>query len=93
MSITKPTPAAQLLARLGLETDKPNVGVYNGTWKASGPVVQQRNPATGEVLAEVQEGNEADLEEAVVKAREAYKQWRMVPAPRRGEVLREYRVL
>ncbi|WP_231187447.1 aldehyde dehydrogenase family protein [Haladaptatus sp. DYF46] len=45
-----------------------------GNWvdSASGQTLQTRDPTTGEVLAEVQAGNEADIDRAVDAAWEAY---------------------
>lgn len=45
------------------------------------------NPATREVLGIVTKSDIADVEEAVQAARNAFKRWRAVPAPRRGEIL------
>ena len=47
-----------------------------------------RNPAnTDEVIGEFPLSGEADVEEAVAAAREAYKSWRLVPPPKRAEIL------
>ncbi|GAA6034396.1 hypothetical protein JCM8097_002704 [Rhodosporidiobolus ruineniae] len=61
-------------------------------WGGSGPVEPCYNPATGEVLAQVQTASAADVDSAVSAARAAYKKWRNVPGPKRGEVLRQIRV-
>lgn len=47
------------------------------------------NPANGELLARVRHASAEDTEDTLVAAREAYKQWRTVPAPRRGLVLQD----
>lgn len=46
-----------------------------------------KNPATGEVVAEVPFSGREDVEAAVEAAKNAYKSWRLTPAPRRGEIL------
>ena len=48
------------------------------------------NPATEETVADVAGASKEDVEAAVQSAKEAYKKWRLMPAPRRGEIL--YRV-
>ncbi|MBC6938122.1 MAG: aldehyde dehydrogenase family protein [Chloroflexi bacterium] len=48
------------------------------------------NPATEEVVAVVARSGADDVNAAVQAAKEAYKSWRLLPAPRRGEIL--YRV-
>ncbi len=47
------------------------------------------NPATGEPIASVWCANGADYEQIVGSAREASLAWRVVPAPKRGEVVRK----
>lgn len=47
------------------------------------------NPATGEVIARVAQATEGDYENVMRAASEAFRQWRMVPAPRRGLVVRD----
>ena len=45
------------------------------------------SPATGEVLASFPASGTEDVDRAVATARAAYEEWRLVPAPRRGEIL------
>src|SRR5258705_7231533 len=45
------------------------------------------SPATGEILGTVPEADAAAVDAAVEKARAAYEDWRLVPAPKRGEIL------
>src|SRR6266508_5976878 len=47
------------------------------------------NPATGHVLADVQQASGADVDAAVVSARNAFEQWRDLPGAGRGRVLME----
>lgn len=75
------------LKELGLE--RRNKGVYNGEWKANGEVVQSFDPATNEVIAEVQTGSVEDLEDCLKTADDAYKHWRNLPAPYRGDIIRQ----
>src|SRR5215472_2968453 len=62
----------------------------NGEWVApkSGKTHENRNPAnTDEIIGEFPLSSEADVEQAVAAARAAYAQWRLVPAPKRAEIL------
>ena len=45
------------------------------------------NPATGEVIAEVPKGTEADVDRAVQAAKQAYPEWRESTPGERAEVL------
>jgi alpha-ketoglutaric semialdehyde dehydrogenase len=60
-----------------------------GEWVAaqSGDTFSTFNPATEELIAPVARSSQADVEAAVQAAKAAYKNWRLTPAPRRGEIL------
>ena len=59
----------------------------NGKWVGGKSNFQTINPANEELLAEVARAEISDLEAAVSAATEAFKSWRLVPAPQRGELL------
>ncbi|MGC2560185.1 MAG: aldehyde dehydrogenase family protein [Terriglobales bacterium] len=62
----------------------------DGEWveSASGETFEDRNPAdTREVVAIFQRSNKADVDAAVDAAKRAYAKWRLVPAPRRAEMV------
>jgi alpha-ketoglutaric semialdehyde dehydrogenase len=62
----------------------------NGRWVApqTGEFYENRNPAnTDEVIGQFPRSSQADIDEAVSAARAASKAWRLVPAPKRGEIL------
>jgi len=62
----------------------------DGRWTASssGSLFENRNPANQDDLIGVfQESTPADAEEAIHAAERAYASWRLVPAPRRAEML------
>ena len=60
-----------------------------GTWvdAGSGETFESVSPATGEVLGTFPKSDAHDVERAVDAARAAFEEWRLVPAPRRGEIL------
>jgi aldehyde dehydrogenase (NAD+) len=64
----------------------------SGNWveARSGETFSSYNPATEELIAPAARSSTDDIEAAVQSAKEAYKSWRLTPAPRRGEIL--YRV-
>ncbi|KAI5115860.1 hypothetical protein M0805_003826 [Coniferiporia weirii] len=66
-------------------------GVYDGSWVGSGDVIESVCPATGEVLARVRSASPKEMQTALGKSREAYMEFRSVPAPRRGDILRQIR--
>ncbi|HEY6952494.1 MAG TPA: aldehyde dehydrogenase family protein [Bacteroidota bacterium] len=64
----------------------------NGKWvdAKSGRTYENRNPANwAEVLGTFPKSGREDVDEAVKAARIAFAKWRLVPAPKRGDILRK----
>jgi len=64
--------------------------LINGQWVASatGRTFENRNPADSrDVVGVFQDSDERDIIAAVAAAHRAYATWRLVPAPKRGELL------
>ena len=62
----------------------------DGEWtpSASGEVFENRNPADADDLIGVfQKSTRQDVERGIDAARRAYERWRLVPAPRRAEIV------
>ncbi len=71
--------------------EKPRKMLINGKWvnSISGKTFPTYNPATGEILAQVAEGDREDIEQAVKAARRAFDQgpWRRLTASERGRLI------
>ncbi len=77
----------EVFARLGLEES--NSGVYAGGWlPGAGREIESINPATGEVLATVRRASHDEYEKVIQTSLDTFAEWRMLPAPRRGEYVR-----
>ena len=62
----------------------------DGRWQPSdsGQTFDNRNPAnTDDLIGRFQQSTRADVEQAIDAARRAYDGWRLVPAPKRAEIL------
>jgi alpha-ketoglutaric semialdehyde dehydrogenase len=59
----------------------------NGKWVKGRYKFQTINPANEELLAEIAQAENSDVDAAVNAATEAFKSWRLTPAPIRGELL------
>lgn len=68
-----------------------NSGVSYGDWveKPKGPELVSYSPIDGKEIARVRTASETDYEFIVEKAQDAFKAWRLLPAPKRGEIIRE----
>src|ERR671922_258494 len=60
-----------------------------GEWvdAAGGETFESHNPATGETIGAFPRSSADDVDRAVEAAKEAYESWRLVPAPKRAEML------
>src|SRR4051794_11593492 len=60
-----------------------------GEWvdAASGETFESTNPATGELIGAFPKSSAEDVDRAVEAAKGAYETWRLVPAPKRAEIL------
>ncbi|HEY6015283.1 MAG TPA: aldehyde dehydrogenase family protein, partial [Gaiellaceae bacterium] len=70
----------------GTKTFKNFIG---GEWvdAASGETFDSTSPATGELIGTFPRSGVEDVDRAVAAAKEAFADWRLVPAPKRGELL------
>jgi len=66
-----------------------------GEWldAASGETFETTSPATGETLGVFPRSDAEDVDRAVEAAKAAYEEWRLVPAPKRGEILYRFGAL
>jgi aldehyde dehydrogenase (NAD+) len=79
-----------VLTALGLAAVESGTYLGNGEWSKTSDagVLEPVNPTTGEVLGRVHASSQADYDLIVERAQAAFKVWRNVPAPRRGEAIR-----
>ncbi|CAG0920048.1 unnamed protein product [Notodromas monacha] len=72
-----------------LNLEARNYGVFNGKWIGSGQVEESVCPSTNQPIAEIILGSDHDYRQTVSAARDAWKTWVAVPAPQRGEIVRQ----
>ena len=78
----------EILQRLGLQ--EYNSGAWTDTAfdTSNGDVYTCHNPTDGSVLGHVHMANKDHLETVISTAQEKFAAWRMLPAPKRGEIVR-----
>ena len=77
----------QILAELELEDV--NHGGFDGTWKSSGELLEIDSPVNGSRLGAVRQVTPEECDRIVERAHEAFLEWRRIPAPKRGDVVRQ----
>lgn len=77
------------LNTLGIK--KINMGVSTGSewFETNGNVTSSFSPIDGKEIAKVMNGTIEDYNMVMEKAQKAFKEWRLVPAPIRGEIVRQ----
>ena len=70
-------------------TTRMHQNYIGGEWvdAASGETFESTSPANGELIGTFPRSGAEDVDRAVAAAKEAYAEWRLVPAPKRGEIL------
>ena len=77
------------LERLGIQASNPGAAGADGFLATTGPEVASVDPTTGQVIASVRLASVEDYHRVVSDAAARFADWRMLPAPKRGEIIRE----
>ncbi|HEX6896400.1 MAG TPA: aldehyde dehydrogenase family protein [Bryobacteraceae bacterium] len=78
-----------VIERLGIDPE--NAGACGRQWMAcaGASTIASVNPADGAELARVRLATEGEYTAVVADAEQVWERWRMFPAPKRGEIVRE----
>lgn len=74
-----------------LQIEELNDGTSTGgNWiKTNAQVIESYSPADGKLIGKVISATPESYEEVMLTAAEAFKSWRLVPGPKRGEIVRQ----
>ncbi len=78
-----------ILEKLGIADVNHGVTTGLSSWKGGGVSLESFSPVDGQKIGAVAQCGRADYDRAVETASLAHKTWRSVPAPKRGEVVRQ----
>ncbi len=77
------------LKKLGL--NEINEGTSTGSdWFSNGEIIESYSPVDGKLIGKVKATTKEDYEKVIASAQEAFKIWRTTPAPKRGEIVRQF---
>ena len=77
-----------ILQKLNLLPEETGAG--NGERiKCGGEILEAVTPITGETLSKIRSADKRDYDQVVKKSAEAFREWRAVPAPKRGDIVRQ----
>ena len=83
------TKVSQVLGRLGIKELNPGATTGQVWLDTKGTVSSSVSPIDGKEIAKVSNATIEDYESVIAKAEEAFTVWKSIPAPRRGEVVRQ----
>ena len=68
-----------------------NDGTSTGSeWFSNGELLESYSPVDGQLIAKVKTTSKADYDKMITTAVEAFNSWRLMPAPQRGEIVRQF---
>ena len=82
---------SNFLNQLGISAH--NAGTSTGQQHFANPNAKQKeiySPVDGKLIGSISFTTKEEYENVISKAEEAYKIWRKIPAPKRGEIVRQY---
>jgi len=82
---------ADVLSRLEIDANGVNPGLSTGAEfiQGSGPVLESYSPVDGKLIAKIGTASEEEYHSMIRTAEAAFKSWRTMPAPKRGEIVRQ----
>ena len=77
------------LHQLGIQQLNPGMSTGTNHWNGRGSLLASKSPVDGQVIGTVHLGSQDDYLQIIDTAHNAFLSWRTVPAPKRGEIIRQ----
>ena len=59
-------------------------------WFGSGEKIESFSPVDGKLIGTIKSGSKTDFDEIIKNSKKAFKEFRQIPAPKRGELVRQF---
>ncbi|WP_447635477.1 L-piperidine-6-carboxylate dehydrogenase [Flavobacterium microcysteis] len=79
----------EALQQLGLAAINEGTSTGN-SWFSNGEIIESYSPVDGQLIGKVKTTTKEDYERVMKSATEAFKTFRLMPAPQRGEIVRQF---
>ena len=79
----------KVLKNLGIKSENKGTST-GGKWFATGKIIESYSPVDGKLIAKVTSSSSKDYEKVISEAEKAFKEFRLMPAPKRGELVRQF---
>ena len=83
------TELAEVIEALGIKAHNNGASTGSNWINTTGEKIDSYSPVDGQLIASVTAGQAEDYETLIKTASEAFKTWRLVPSPKRGEIVRQ----
>lgn len=80
---------SEALTKLGIKRSNPGTSTGQKWIRSKGKAIPSYSPADGKLIGSVQATDDVAFEKVVKQAHAAFLEWRLVPAPKRGEIVRQ----
>ncbi len=77
------------LKELAIQKDNFGLSTGQNQWKGQGLVLESYSPVNGERIGTTHMASREDYDRVIRVAQDAFKEWRLKPAPKRGEIVRQ----
>jgi len=89
MSISKTFGVHKALKELGIKKHNSGVSTGSKNLEGKGEIIKSFSPVDGTLIASLTSASEKDYQKVIKVAEKAFKTWKMMPAPQRGEIVRQ----
>ena len=83
------TEIKEVLNQLGIQEVNSGASTGSHWFNTNGEQIDSYSPVDGKLIASVTAATSEEYEACILKGQEAYKEWRTMPAPKRGEIVRQ----
>lgn len=79
----------EFLNQLTIQSTNPGLSTGQEKWQGGGATLESYSPVDGECIGTTQSASRQDYDRVIQQAEAAFQEWRLKPAPLRGEVVRQ----
>jgi acyl-CoA reductase-like NAD-dependent aldehyde dehydrogenase len=88
-TVVAETEIKEVLNQLGIQEENSGASTGGHWFNTSGEKIDSYSPVDGKLIASVTAATSAEYESCIQKGQEAFKTWRTMPSPKRGEIVRQ----
>lgn len=88
-SIAETFGITEALKKLGVKEINPGISTGTKWIESAGTIVESHSPVDGQLIGKVKTATQKEYDSVIATAQEAFKKWRIFPAPKRGEIVRQ----